>query len=771
MAGRSSLRRKGLCLAAGILCLAAAPAAGEERDPRALAWREPDALALRVLRAAFAEADLPPPPGGFGDALPAIRALPAEKRARFLDAAVETIRGLPEETRAAGLSAFLGRFPGAWYLGEREGLLEIFTDRYAKGPAAERAPILEGLARLGSPKAFEAILAVLADPKEGAETRPAAARSAAGFLLVREPRPALPPEAIRRLGALLFSKDVPGAAREEFARRLMDAAALPAAARDPSDADRLLESADLGTRRLGTLLGLKLLGDTGVAANPDAVFRRIPGEAGLRPLLALAGPEARVRLLERVDDFLLASALGLFLDDPRVTGEETLAVAARALDEMDPIWKALRHPPEPRGGARTALGEAAWTAAGVLAGIPESEKEALAALDAPSAEEGKALLRLLAGATPWPPPAPASVSARVREILGDPEKDPEAFAKALAAISPAAGSPAPDPFAAGAPPEEAAPVLEAEALSLAEGAEIGDLPGAGGGRAAVLSRAESRISGEVALSAGVWTLQVEGFAGGPDSDAIQFRIGEEDFRIVFQEGWTTHVLDLLVTKPGKYPFSIRTDEPGVVVDRILAEQSDIPRARFLDMYRRLPARKADPKKRHRGLRPRGSQMGILGPAPAEGTDVAAPPAPPRGADRAEAIRRALEAAKGRGEVLWSREDPDDSDALWVSAKGKFVTLCRLSGDAPEDFSTFVEMAIGDAVTASAAAFAKDAVWMATDRGLFRWTRASRGWDVVPVGKEATLGAEVAGLDLKPDGTLEVRLKDGSAAIRKPDGTW
>ncbi|MEK7271051.1 MAG: hypothetical protein AAB215_08960 [Planctomycetota bacterium] len=128
-----------------------------------------------------------------------------------------------------------------------------------------------------------------------------------------------------------------------------------------------------------------------------------------------------------------------------------------------------------------------------------------------------------------------------------------------------------------------------------------------------------------------------------------------------------------------------------------------------------------------------------------------------------------------GRVLWVKKDPR-ANAFFASIEGKFVALYDAEKRELERFDLFIELAVGNEVTARDAAFDASAVWVGTDRGLFRYGRADRGWAAVPM--EGPLqDAAVTRLALDPDGrTLRVTVRppegfEQAWRLRLADSAW
>jgi len=90
---------------------------------------------------------------------------------------------------------------------------------------------------------------------------------------------------------------------------------------------------------------------------------------------------------------------------------------------------------------------------------------------------------------------------------------------------------------------------------------------------------------------------------------------------------------------------------------------------------------------------------------------------------------------------WKRKDPHAPDVLWA---GYDWGVARNSKDGAQEFRNL----LGEARPgATSIAFTRDAVWLGTERGLFRWDRAKRFWARMAVRREH-FTANVKSLELK-----------------------
>jgi hypothetical protein len=140
-----------------------------------------------------------------------------------------------------------------------------------------------------------------------------------------------------------------------------------------------------------------------------------------------------------------------------------------------------------------------------------------------------------------------------------------------------------------------------------------------------------------------------------------------------------------------------------------------------------------------------------------------PPPPPPPADPPAMTReQALAAAAKDGKVLWSQADPEDPRLLWIAVEGRLLCLFDAQAGTLSGSADYLKAIGREKLTASGAAFGKQSVWVATDRGALVYDRKTRGWSQCVINLDMDLlDAPVEKVWLTPAG-VAFKVKDRGA---------
>lgn len=126
---------------------------------------------------------------------------------------------------------------------------------------------------------------------------------------------------------------------------------------------------------------------------------------------------------------------------------------------------------------------------------------------------------------------------------------------------------------------------------------------------------------------------------------------------------------------------------------------------------------------------------------------------------AEEFNRDLETLKG---AVWSKPDPADPNLTWYAEKQGIA----IADAGKKEVKRFKDLLGAQGIVVSGIAFAKNQVWIGTDKGLFAWNRKEMYWSLFAVGRlYADLPVKELSLE---DNTLHVTVQEQGKNPRRFD---